>query len=61
MKKTKRKFFISVLFLLILFMSLVFLFPTKTNSTKDIVPEKIEKVKKKAKKEKKTSKTKIST
>ena len=56
MKKTKRKFFISVLFLLILFMSLVFLFPTKTNSTKNIVPEKIEKVKEKAKKEKKISK-----
>ena len=57
MKKTKRKFFISVLFLLILFIGLVFLFPTKTNSTKDIVPEKIEKVKEKAKKEKKTADT----
>lgn len=56
MKKTKRKFFISVLILLILFMGLVFLLPTKTNSTKDIVPEKIEKVKEKVKKEKKIAK-----
>lgn len=55
MKKTKRRIFISVLFLLILFISLVFLMPTKTNSTKNIVPEKIEKVKKKAKKEEKTA------
>lgn len=58
MKKTKRRIFISVLFLLILFISLVFLIPTKTNSTKNIVPEKIEKVKKKAKKEKKPKKKK---
>ena len=58
MKKTKRKFFISVLFLLILFIGLVFLLPTKTNSTENIVPEKIEKVKKKAKKEKKPKKEK---
>lgn len=57
MKKTKRRIFISVLFLLILFISLVFLIPTKTNSTKNIVPEKIEKVKKKAKKEKEEKKT----
>ena len=56
MKKTKRKFFISVLILLILFMGLVFLLPTKTNSTKNIVPEKIEKVKEKVKKEKKIPK-----
>ena len=56
MKKTKRKFFISVLFLLILFIGLVFLLPTKTNSTENIVPEKIEKVKEKAKKEKKPKK-----
>ena len=46
MKKIKRKFFISVLFLLILFIGLVFLLPTKANSTENIVPEKIEKVKK---------------
>lgn len=61
MKKTKRRIFISVLFLLILFISLVFLIPTKTNSTKNIVPEKIEKVKKKPKKEKKTADTSIET
>ena len=57
MKKTKRKFFISVLFLLVLFVSLMFLLPTKTNSTENIVPEKIEKVKKKAKKKEKTADT----
>lgn len=65
MKKTKRKFFISVLFLLILFIGLMFLLPTKTNSTENIVPEKIEKVKKKtkkkAKKEKKTADTSTET
>lgn len=61
MKKTKRKIFISVLFLLILFISLVFLIPTKTNSTKNIVPEKIEKTKKKVKKEEKTADTSTKT
>lgn len=55
MKKIKRKFFISVLFLLILFIGLVFLLPTKANPTENIVPEKIEKVKEdgKSKKEEK--------
>lgn len=56
MKKTKRRIFISVLFLLILFISLVFLIPTKTNSTKNIVPEKIEKVKKNDKSKRKEKK-----
>lgn len=56
MKKTKKRIFISVLFLLILFISLVFLMPTKTNSTKNIVPEKIEKVKKNDKSKRKEKK-----
>ena len=56
MRKNKRRIFISVLFLLILFISLVFLIPTKTNSTKNIVPEKIEKVKKNVKSKRKEKK-----
>lgn len=56
MRKNKRRIFISVLFLLILFISLAFLIPTKTNSTKNIVPEKIEKVKKKDKSKRKEKK-----
>lgn len=56
MRKNKRKIFISVLFLLILFISLIFLIPTKTNSTKNIVPEKIEKVKKNDKSKRKKKK-----
>lgn len=56
MRKNKRRIFISVLFLLILFISLVFLIPTKTNSTKNIVPEKIEKVKKNDKSKRKEKK-----
>lgn len=61
MKKRKSKFFISSLLLLILFLALAFLMPTKANSTENIVPEKIEKVKEKVKKEEKTAGTSTET
>lgn len=45
MKRNKRRIFISVLLLIILFISLAFLIPIEANPTENIVPEKLENVK----------------
>lgn len=47
MRKIRKRFFILVFFILILFISLVTFATIETNSTENIVPEKIEKVKEK--------------